>query len=237
MTTAWDAFLAQYLEAREKQDYDAIDGRIRDDILPHTSVFTSQDSDWFIRALDDAQKKWFVALVFDVTPRLPDDVFEPLLRAGVHERNPSLNRWFIEPCLKSFGTGPVIRALLDILEGDSNSEKAGAANALYWANVLPYHDNSGHHRLDKEPGDEFKSILVRQRNLVLQEFILNPDIHVRRSLVSRLNLDSQVYPDHLKPLVEEAITIARNHSDDYIRHRIEVELGNVQVFYPLPERE
>ena len=38
-------------------------------------------------------------------------------------------------------------------------------------------------------------------------------------------------------MVAQAIEQARSSDDKYIRHRIEVQLGNVNVFAPLPHRE
>jgi len=38
----------------------------------------------------------------------------------------------------------------------------------------------------------------------------------------------------LQPLVQQAINIARQHADDYIRHRIEIQLGTPAPLKPLP---
>ncbi len=51
----------------------------------------------------------------------------------MYEHNPSLNRYFVEPCVAVFGSWQVREALLDLFEQGSNFEKAGAVNALYWA--------------------------------------------------------------------------------------------------------
>jgi hypothetical protein len=37
--------------------------------------------------------------------------------------------------------------------------------------------------------------------------------------------------------VAQAVEIARNHDDDYIRHRVEVQLGKERWFKPLPHRD
>jgi hypothetical protein len=58
-----------------------------------------------------------------------------------------------------------------------------------------------------------------------------------RALIAGLDLDAAAYPDDLKPLVGEAIHIARTHSDGYIRQRVEVQLGNERLLEPLPHRE
>ena len=38
----------------------------------------------------------------------------------------------------------------------------------------------------------------------------------------------------LRPLVAVAIRIAREHSDEYLRHRVEVQLGAGEPYKPLP---
>jgi hypothetical protein len=73
--------------------------------------------------------------------------------------------------------------------------------------------------------------------MYLQEFVSNRNIDVRRSLISKLVLDSQQYPEHLAPLVGEAIQIARRHPDSYIRHRLQVKLGESKILEPLPHRK
>jgi hypothetical protein len=59
---------------------------------------------------------------------------------------------------------------------------------------------------------------------MLQEFVANEDLDVRRSLIGRLSFEPSQYPDHWKPLIAIAIAIARDHPDDYIRHRIEIQI-------------
>ena len=65
----------------------------------------------------------------------------------------------------------------------------------------------------------------------------NQNVDVRRSIIPSLKLEKSAYPDALKPLIAEAIEIARNHDDDYIRHRVEVQLGNERLLKPLPHRD
>jgi hypothetical protein len=52
-----------------------------------------------------------------------------------------------------------------------------------------------------------------------------------------LNVDPRAYPAALEPLVDRAIRIARTHPDDYIRQRIEVQLGTERLLKPLPHRD
>lgn len=70
-----------------------------------------------------------------------------------------------------------------------------------------------------------------------RELRLEPDLDVRRVLIASLDLDESAYPDTHKHLVARTIRIAREHPDDYIRHRVQLQLGETRVAYPLPARE
>jgi hypothetical protein len=83
---------------------------------------------------------------------------------------------------------------------------------------------------------ELEDVWLRRRSLLLREFVANGNVHVRRSIIPSLKLEESAYPDDLKPLVAQAIEIARNHEDEYIRHRVEVQLGNERLLKPLPHR-
>ncbi|WP_431945337.1 hypothetical protein [Actinacidiphila sp. bgisy167] len=67
---------------------------------------------------------------------LSEAAFDALVKAAVHDPNPSLNRGFIEPALNAFGRGRVRSALLGYLRTGSDLERAGAARAWYWS-ALP----------------------------------------------------------------------------------------------------
>ena len=77
----------------------------------------------------------------------------------------------------------------------------------------------------------------RKRKLFLETFVWNENLDLRRNLIPSLNLDVEAYPDSHKPLVARALAIAREHPDDYIRHRLQVELGESHVLWALPRRE
>jgi hypothetical protein len=141
-----------------------------------------------------------------------------MLRAGVYERNPSFNRLFIEPCVRSYGTRWVKEQLLRYLESGTDIEKAGAASALYWSGD----DSDG----------ELRERIHSQR---LREFVNNEDLQVRRRIIPMLCLQEEQYPEDLLPLVAKAIEIARSHSDEYIRHRVEVQLGAGGPFMAIPD--
>lgn len=175
--------------------------------------------EWLELGLKDSQRRWFAAEVVSGLT-LPRRLFEPFLVAAILERNPSANRYLIEPCVKSAGAGRVLERLLSYLETGSAAEKAGAASALYWVRFQP---------------GEFPELVQRIHRQMLKEFIVSGDVDVQRRILPMLQLtDSLVTSD--ADDAREVIRIARNHADDYIRHRVEVQLGETAVFAPIPTR-
>jgi hypothetical protein len=175
---------------------------------------------WLEEALNDDRRKWFVAAFFRSYP-VPRRMLKPMLFAGVLEKNPSYNRDFIEPCVKSFGPETLLIQLLEYLESGSDEEKAGAASALYWVG-----------------GDDDSTADLRQRIRcqLLREFVHNSHLEVRRRIIPMLELRAREYPKDLRPLTRQAIDIARSHSDEYIRHRVEIQLGGCGPLLPLPHK-
>lgn len=174
----------------------------------------------------------------------PEAVFSALMRAIVHDPDPSFNRQLIEPALAAAGRRKVQEALLDILGGGTNAEKAGAARASYWARV--HFDRRGltewkaslaagplaaraaladlQARWREETRRESaatEDLQVRWRQAALREFVANEDLDVRRCILPGLPLRPGLYPDDLRELVATAVSIARSHPDEYIRHRVE----------------
>jgi hypothetical protein len=76
--------------------------------------------------------------------------------------------------------------------------------------------------------------------MMLEEFVRNPDLHVRRSICTRLRKPDD-YPPHLRTLAEEARRIALGHPDEFIRERAEMThlpCPDTKVqFSALPHRE
>ncbi len=178
---------------------------------------------WLEEGLADPDRKVFVALVFKFQP-VPRRLFGPMLCAGVLERNPSLNRMFIEPCVRSLGARRVFQALLEYLESGTDSEKAGAASAVYQA------DWAGNPR-----NEDLGELRRRIDCQMLREFVGNSDLEVRRRIVPMLRLEAEAYPVELRPFIPVAVQVARSHPDEYIRHRIEVQLGAGGPFMAIPD--
>jgi hypothetical protein len=247
-STPWDALYEEYLNALPRLRIDPLP-LVRSDpqTVSHARILgnpSPEDVRWLTRALALPQHKWFVVGLLEAAPSLSESLFGPVMDAGIAELNPSLNRYFIEPCIRAFGLRRVNEYLLDMLEAGTDSQKAGAVNALYWAqaavgsagNTSDYGDGRApvaFGRASEELGD----IWTRARTLCLKTFVSNPDADVRRSLIARLILDEAAYDPADQPLVSQAIRIARAQWDPYIRHRLAVQLGELQLLPALPHQD
>jgi hypothetical protein len=162
---------------------------------------------WLKESLSDPERKGFVALVFKFQP-VPKRLVPSMLLAGVLTKNLSFNRWFIEPCVRSFGSRRVLEELLRYFDSGTNVEKAGAASAFYWVGGNPRNE-------------ELDDVILSIRCRMLREFVDNADLQVRRRIIPMLTLKSKDYPEEYRSLVPIAVDIARSHPDEYIRHRVE----------------
>jgi len=157
----------------------------------------------------------------------PEAVFETLIRAAVHDPDPSFSHQLIEPALAVAGRRQVQEALLSLLVSGTNAEKAGAARAWYWAQApLAYRglENLKTGTPTEESKREYDAVAdlrARWREAALREFASNEDLDVRRCILPGLTLKPALYPDDLKDLVVTTVRIARAHPDEYIRHRVE----------------
>jgi hypothetical protein len=205
---------------------------------------TNEDTDWLTRALVHRQNKWFVAGLLDVAPSIAGTLFAPILNAAIDEVNPSLNRVFVEPCIRVFGSRRVIEYFLNMLERGTDCRKAGAANALYWCSgpllvqghISSFDAEQPTAESRSEP-DGLADLWRRERTLLLRTFVSNPNVDVRRSVIGKLDLRKADYDPTDRPLVPKAIAIARAHPDPYIRHRVAVQLGECRIFRALPHRK
>jgi len=246
-TIDWDALYAEYAAARAAvlssaeptSPFELPDPAV-------TAIMTPADDDirWLTQALGDEKRKWLVAEVAHRSKSLAEAFFAPMLDAGIDELDPSFNRSFIGPCLSAFGHRRVNEYLLRVVESESDFRKAGAVNALYWAEeTLAFKGTVPSFTIEyatpesRAAYEAVSDLRERKRRLLLETFVTNPNVDLRRSIIPSLNLDPSVYPESHRSLVAKAIEIARGSEDEYIRHRVEVQLGNVNLLAPLPHRE
>jgi hypothetical protein len=162
----------------------------------------------------------------ETTPEAsPDEWFEPLMRAAVHEPDPSFVRELVKPAMAAYGRRRVMHALIGHLDTGTPADIAGAARAWYWTQV-PLSIPPGADSPTPESVAEHESysdLRERYRDTALRRFIAEDDLDVRRCILPGLALDPASYPADLHDQVTEAVRIARTSSDDYLRHRVELQ--------------
>jgi hypothetical protein len=210
---------------------------------------THDDAGWLIESLrlggePPQGPKWFMFQLLRESQSLADIFFVPVLDAAIDEVDPSYNRHFVEPCLRSFGPRRVNEYLLSVVESGTDFRKAGAVNALYWAEALSFPDNTASFRVARattESGalsDNLQDVWERKNRLLLETFVADSGVHLKRSIIKSLDLNPRAYPESHRPLVAQAIDLARRHDDEYIRRRVEIQLGDFsEGFAALPPRD
>jgi hypothetical protein len=149
--------------------------------------------------------------------------FEPMIRAAVHEPDPSFVRDIIRPAIDAYGRRRVRLALLDHLETGAAADAAGAARAWYPTLVgMRYVDGSPTPE-SVAKRDEFRDLDRRFARSGLRRFVADDDLDVRRCLLPSLPLDPGAWPADMRDLVARATEIARSSRDEYLRHRVEIQ--------------
>ncbi|WP_455356210.1 hypothetical protein [Streptomyces sp. SYSU K217416] len=160
---------------------------------------------------------------------LSEESFDALVKAAVYDPDSSFNRQFVEPALNAFGQGRVQAALLGYLRTGTDSERAGAARAWYWS-ALPLRmplvraENPG--ATGQAEPDDGSAVVAEWNEAALREFVSNEHLNVRRCILPGLSLRKSAYPPELHEVVDVAVAIARSHPDEYIRHRVEHQVGD-----------
>ena len=167
--------------------------------------------EWFRNALRDDSKKWFAAAILRLKSDSARALLTELVQAAMTEPDPSFCRAFVLP-LKGQATWPeVATAMLDVADRGGPLERGGFARALYWLKAeFPVCD---------------PLIATRLNSWMLEEFVRATDIYAQRSLIGKLSFDPKLTDTAIQALIPCAIAKARSHEDEYIRHRIEIQLG------------
>ncbi|MCG8016210.1 MAG: hypothetical protein JAY97_08345 [Candidatus Thiodiazotropha sp. 'RUGA'] len=87
---------------------------------------------WFKNALKHESKKWFVAKVLTKVNPVPQALFEDLVLSALLERNPSSNRYLIEPCVKTFGVQEVLSKMEELSSLQEIVDNNGFEQVKYW---------------------------------------------------------------------------------------------------------
>lgn len=211
---SWDDYFSIWEDIRQQRGTKV--HAFRKDAQKRARSNSPEDWDWLIESLAHPDRKYFVAMLFE-KQSVPKKMVRAFFRAAILETDPSVNRFFIEPCVRSRGSDFITEKLLKLLLDGSIEEKIGATSALYWVG-----------------GSVSGALQAEVRETLLRQFVDIEDITLRRYTLSKLSFESSLYKEELHSLLPVAISIARNHSDAYIRHRIEVQPEHVGLFVALP---
>lgn len=87
---------------------------------------------WFTAALIHNDKKWFVVKLLEKINPVPKALFDDLVFAALSEHDPSFNKWFIAPCVKSFGVEQVKSKIMTFATHPQVVENEGVNKVMYW---------------------------------------------------------------------------------------------------------
>ncbi|MFI7385176.1 hypothetical protein [Streptomyces sp. NPDC049813] len=158
-----------------------------------------------------------------------EEAFDALIKAAVHDPDPSFNRGFVEPALSAFGRRRVQVTLLGYLRTGTDPQRAGAARAWYWSAVpprMPLVRAADAGTADAPEPDDGSDVVAEWNEAALREFVRNEHVDVRRCILPGLPLRKSAHPPELHDLVDVAVATARSHPDEYIRHRVEHQVGD-----------
>jgi hypothetical protein len=153
-------------------------------------------------------------------PRLADELFAPLMAAAVHDPDPSFCRWFVEPALYSFGRRRVLEALVEYLRSGTDSERAGATQAWYWAHMPLRAERSAAYASDGTRADSLdasQEAVEAWLEVSMQVYTATADVGVRYRVLRMLPVSRQAYPPRLQSLFESTLNAARADPDEYNR--------------------
>ena len=142
MSINWDQLAKQYMEligSAETLQY-GTDLHARNtavqDLLGRAASTLPKDSpsalSWFTSALQRDPDKWFVARLMSVATPVPRTLLDPLLVAALLESDPSANRVFVEPCIRTFGSSEVTSHIAALADYPGVAEHGGVDKVMYW---------------------------------------------------------------------------------------------------------
>ncbi|MFT4926863.1 MAG: hypothetical protein ACI8WB_002962 [Phenylobacterium sp.] len=131
----FEEYYQQYNQAKALKDKNASHHQIRKMISKIVSHFPKDNPEslvWFTMALIDDDKKWFAAKVLAKINPVPKSLLDDLVLTALKERDPSFNRWFIEPCVKTFGRELVKSRVMLFASHPQVIENDGVNKIMYW---------------------------------------------------------------------------------------------------------
>ncbi|MEI6235672.1 MAG: hypothetical protein WCT04_21665 [Planctomycetota bacterium] len=200
-----------------------------------TQVMSVSDDQmrWLMVSLSDDKRKFFTAAILTAAAAVPEKLYQPMLRAAIYETSPLRAQAFVEPLTKAFTVRQVYQHLLEFVQNGNDFEKAGAVNALHWIGER----KTASEKENSKPDMSLMSLDEVKRKVYLNTFISNANLDVRRSIITYVDLDAFTAAPTIKELIDKVVKLCRQHPDEYIKHRVEVQLGRANSAYSLPARQ
>ncbi len=130
-----EALYEEFTHAKSLKDKNESHHLIRKLVGKIASNFPKDNSDslsWFTSALAHPNKKWFVAKLLEKVNPVPKALLDDLVFSSLIEDDPSFNKWFITPCVKSFGVEQVKSIILTFASHPQVVENDGVNKVMYW---------------------------------------------------------------------------------------------------------
>ncbi|RPA57235.1 MULTISPECIES: hypothetical protein [Shewanella] len=130
-----EALYEEYIQAKSLIDKNESHHLVRKLVGKIASNFPKDNPHslaWFTSALVHPDKKWFVVKLLEKVNPIPKALFDDLVLAALTEHDPSFNKWFIEPCVKSFGCEPVKSKIIAFASHPQVIENEGVNKVMYW---------------------------------------------------------------------------------------------------------
>lgn len=195
----------------DRIDWYRIDPDYREAIRSRLPDMTGAVLHWFQNALRRPDRKWTAVALLELNRDAAGYLVRDLLEAAVYELNPSYNRSFVELLTNHITAPQAVEALLSIGDAGGDLAYGGVARAAYWVWIdLP---------------SPKREAAVRLNSWMLSKFIESNAVVAQRCLIAGIRFEESKLTEEARKLRAEAIRKARSHTDEYIRHRLQINLG------------
>lgn len=184
------------------------------------AVDQDRDYSWIVKALSEPIKRVLIRSAFEDQKLIPS-LLTPYINAMAHVNDSCGVRYYVKPCVRSFGYRNVIQAMIDKYNVSDDWEKRGVLDAFYWVKYVPITEVDEQYRSEcsiKDLKDELYPYIIK-------DFSVTDLIQLKRSIISLLN--SEDFGSLEKDSdIERLFIAAQNDEDYYIRQRTAVMLSH-----------
>ncbi|MFL7024458.1 hypothetical protein [Enterovibrio norvegicus] len=131
----FDHLAKEYSYALDMTDHNASNLEVNRVLKKAACNFPSDSPEklaWFTAALKNPEQKWFVARLMAKINPVPKSLLDDLVLAAMTEPNPSANKHYIIPCVKTFGKAFVMEVMLKYVSNPEAIECNGFEKTAYW---------------------------------------------------------------------------------------------------------